>query len=209
MLQVPSNVQSGGDATFGFMGGRLTIRLGNASTEVAAEGQWPGRARVPGRFIQALRKALPEADPLRFRVQNGRLYAEGYSMPCAWEELPTPEVDIPIPSSLRDLLALRRQYSGEALAAAGAAAAVARAEDQRDEIIRQACDVLKRFGVKQETLIGRVDERARQPRHSLTEKDRRVIAAIARAWTILAPLGFESDDIRQLIEQGVENAWNP
>lgn len=209
MLQVPSNVQSGGDATFSFAGGQLTIRLGNAAAEVAAEGQWPGRARVAGRFVEALRKALPDADPLRFRVQGGRLYAEGYSTPCAWEELSTPEVEIPIPSSLRDLLALRVQYTNEALAAAGAESAVARAEGQRGELIRQAHEVLKGFGVQQGALVRRVEESLREPRHSLTERDHRLIAAISRAWVILAPLGLETDDIRRLIEEGVKNAWKP
>jgi hypothetical protein len=38
-------------------------------------------------------------------------------------------------------------------------------------------------------------------------EERKLISMIAKAWVLLAPLGVETDDLRQLVDNAVRNAW--
>ena len=42
---------------------------------------------------------------------------------------------------------------------------------------------------------------------SWSEEDKKMLAIIARAWVLLAPLGVETADIRRLVNNAVRNAW--
>ena len=50
------------------------------------------------------------------------------------------------------------------------------------------------------------EARARGPA-SWRPEEKKMIALVARAWEMLAPLGVETSDIRRLVDKAVRNAW--
>ncbi len=71
--------QSSEPVCLGYANGALTISWAGSSEQVPAKGQWPPTVFVPSGWLRALAKALPEGDPLRMRLDNGRVITESLS----------------------------------------------------------------------------------------------------------------------------------
>src|SRR5260221_10727965 len=71
-----------GDAMFSFANGQLRIDLDGLTVKAAAEGEWPGRARVAAAFaVAAAALAFPN-DRVSLGVVGNQLVVDGLSRPC-------------------------------------------------------------------------------------------------------------------------------
>lgn len=73
-----------------FQGGTLVIEAGESTVEIFARGDWPVAIITDAIWAHVLAKKMPAGDPVRLRVQEGKLYANAFSVRCAFalEELP-------------------------------------------------------------------------------------------------------------------------
>ena len=109
----------GGDASFRFEDGCLSIEANNTVADTPARGTWPLPVFVGVSWIRRLAKRMPAGDPIRLRVDARRLYANRYSEPCAWTpreqpapaEPPTVDEDLAILEAARILEPLRIRRS--------------------------------------------------------------------------------------------------
>jgi hypothetical protein len=65
-----------------FEDGWLWIESGAGIAKTTARGTWPLTIIVGRSWIRRLAKNMPAGDPVRLRVEEGRLYANRYSEPC-------------------------------------------------------------------------------------------------------------------------------
>jgi hypothetical protein len=80
-------------------------------------------------------------------------------------------------------------------------------EIDQQRLILEAARILKPLLTSREALESLVVEaRARGPAQWRPE-EKKMIALVARAWEVLAPLGVEPSDIRRLANKAVRNAW--
>jgi hypothetical protein len=98
-----------GDASFRFEDGCLSIEAHNTVADAPARGTWPLPIFVGASWVRRLAKRLPAGEPIRLRVDAGRLYANRYSEPCAWtpREQPMPAEPPTIDENLLILEAAR------------------------------------------------------------------------------------------------------
>ena len=73
--------------------------------------------------------------------------------------------------------------------------------------IAEAGRILKPLFVKQSDLEAVVVEARARGTPSWSEEEKKMIAIIAKAWVLLAPMGVETSDIRRLVNNAVRNAW--
>lgn len=80
-------------------------------------------------------------------------------------------------------------------------------EIAEEGLILEATRILKPLLISLEALESLVAEvRARGPAEWRPE-DKQMIALVAKAWKLLAPLGVETSDIRRLVDKAVRDAW--
>ena len=162
-------------ATIQFEDGWLSLAAGNAVAKAPGQGCLPLTIVVGPSWVRRLAKSLPPGDPVFLHVENGRLYANKYSEPCAWTS------DNPLRPSLGGV-----------------------DEDRR---IFEAATILNPFLVGKEDLRSMIEKaRARGPA-SWREDEETMISAVSKAWALLAPLGVETADLRNLVDAAVRNAW--
>lgn len=171
-----------GDASLRFEGGCLSIEGDSTVADAPASGTWPCPVFVSALWVRRLARRMPAGDPIRLRVDAGRLHLGRYSEPCAWtprEQSGTPEpATHPAPATIDD-----------------------------GPLLAEAARILKPLFIKRsdlETLVA--EARARGPA-AWTEEEAKMTALVARAWVKLAPLGVETADIRRLVNDAVRNAW--
>ena len=70
-------------ASLQFEDGWLYIESGRGIAKTPARGTWPLTTIVRRSWVRRLAKNMPAGDPIRLRVEEGRLYANRYSEPCA------------------------------------------------------------------------------------------------------------------------------
>lgn len=129
---------------------------------------------IAGRsWVRRLAKNMPAGDPVRLRVEEGRLYANRYSEPCI-------------------RTAVKQPINPEG--------------PQLDTII-EAARILKPLLITKWDLAALVVEASARGPASWSEEDKKMIAIIAKAWVLLAPLGVETADLRRLVNDAVRNAW--
>lgn len=73
--------------------------------------------------------------------------------------------------------------------------------------ILEASRILKPFLVKKHDLDVAVEEARTRSGITWRGDEVKMISAVAKAWELLAPLGIETKDLRQLIDRAVRNAW--
>ena len=66
-----------------FEDGWLWIESGAGIAKTTARGTWPLTIIVGRSWVRRMAKSMPAGDPVRLRVEEGRLYANRYSEPCA------------------------------------------------------------------------------------------------------------------------------
>ena len=65
-----------------FEEGWLWIESGAGIAKTPARGTWPLTIIVGRSWVRRIAKNMPAGDPVRLRVEEGRLYANRYSEPC-------------------------------------------------------------------------------------------------------------------------------
>ena len=73
--------------------------------------------------------------------------------------------------------------------------------------IREAARILKPLLINTSDLEALVSEARAKGNASWSQEEKTMIAIVARAWVLLAPLRVENADIRRLMEKAVRNAW--
>jgi hypothetical protein len=160
-----------------FDDGWLYIATGKTAAKARANGVWPLTIIVASSWVRRLARSLPPGDPVSLHVEDGRLYANKYSVPCQW----TMEED-PLSPSLVEM------------------------EDVRD-LIARAGTILKPFRVRKEDLRLAVEMAGARGPASWQRKEKKMIVAVAKAWAVLAQLGVETSDLRSLVDNAVRTAW--
>jgi hypothetical protein len=156
-----------------FEDGGLWIESGAGIAKTPARGTWPLTIIVGRLWVRRIAKNMPAGDPVRLRVEEGRLYANRYSEPCT-------------------RTAVKQPINPEG--------------PQQDKIL-EAARILKPLLITKWDLFALVVEARERGTPSWTEEDKKMIAMIAKAWTLLAPLGVETADLRRLVNDAVRNAW--
>jgi hypothetical protein len=77
---------------------------------------------------------------------------------------------------------------------------------QQDKIL-EAARILKPLLITKWDLFALVVEARERETPTWSEEDKKMIAIIAKAWALLAPLGVEPADLRRLVNDAVRNAW--
>ena len=78
---------------------------------------------------------------------------------------------------------------------------------QSGQLILEAARILKPLLITKWDLVALVVEARARGTASWSEEDKKMIAIIAKAWVLLAPLGVETADLRRLVNDAVRNAW--
>jgi len=202
-----------GDAEFRFGGAALAIRVANTTAEAPALGTWPKPIFVNASFVSKLAKLIPEGDPVRLRVESGRLYANRFSQTCTEgpTELELPKID---ESALISEAAKRlnrlfvKKSDLETLVVEAREKSIAWSiEDHRLlPVVAKAWSLLAPLGVEPAD-IRRLISEARERDTGWSVEEKKLLGVVTEAWVLLAPLGVEPTDIRRLIGNAVRNAW--
>lgn len=150
------------DAILWVADGFLFIKAGGSQVKVAANGTLVGQARIKGKVIEFLRKALPDGDPLIIQKMEGKVGISNLSLTCTWENPVSTTITIPINASLVHILGLWQRYSNEEIEKSGFAPKFIAADQERTKRIKQAVELLKPMGVTEEGLTILVDESIKQ-----------------------------------------------
>lgn len=122
------------DAVVSFADGTLQIELPGGAVGVAAQGEWDGEVRVPGRFLLTYAKSLPAADPMPVEVRGDRFRLAGLSVGCVLQEATGDRIELPLDPSVVDILRMLARYSDEEIERSGLTALVSRVAMQFAEI---------------------------------------------------------------------------
>jgi hypothetical protein len=155
----------------------LYLKTRTNLARASAKGIWPLTIIVPASWAKRLVRKLPAGDPIILHVDDGRLYINKFSVPCEW----TAEEDVLDPQIVENTTAEYR--------------------------LRRAAEILKPFCVEEDQLQRLLTEVRERGVPAWSETEQKMIAAVAKAWTILAPLGIETTDLQRLITDSVRNAW--
>jgi hypothetical protein len=155
-----------GDAVLRFEDGSLDVQIGGGRIRAPATGRWPGEARVPGSFVLAMAKHLPNSDPIPIRVENGRLHLAGTSIGCHWQKFGAAQAVIPIGASLVQILRVGAEFRDEDLERSGILGQVNEARERRDQLIARAAEILFPLEIDDGDLANLVEEHVgRAPGH--------------------------------------------
>jgi hypothetical protein len=102
---------------------------------------------------------------------------------------------------------VKSRCSEEEIDAAGATALIAEAEWKVDATCKAAARVLQVYGVTPELLRALCDEHAKDGTRKFRDCDGKTINQVADAWRWLAPFGIEPEEIKNLMDRCLRNAW--
>jgi hypothetical protein len=186
---------------FAFSDGQLSVEGVGVAAEIPASGEWPGVAAVPAAMLRQLTKAFPEEDPLRLQADDQRFTVSRFSMPCERRPIPAPPTSnsADAPNSLAE--------PKEGTEGGPPARFSVGHEKKVGEILAKAANVLKPYGVSEADLRSLVEKHAAGRLNPLAGVETPVIKRIAEAWSLLAPLGVEPNEIKGLVDESILNAW--
>jgi hypothetical protein len=80
-------------------------------------------------------------------------------------------------------------------------------EADEAELIGEAARILKSLRISPEALQELVSKTYVNGPISPSVEEKKMLSLIAKAWVLLAPFGVGTDDLRQLVDNAVRNAW--
>jgi hypothetical protein len=80
-------------------------------------------------------------------------------------------------------------------------------EADEAELIAEAARILKSLRISPDALQELVSETYVNGPISPSVEEKKMLSLIAKAWILLAPFGAGTDDLRQLVDNAVRNAW--
>lgn len=155
----------------------LYLKTRTTLARATAKGVWPVTIIVPATWAKRLVRSLPEGDPIILHVEGGRLYTNKFSVPCEWSA----EEDVLDPRVNEKKTTKHR--------------------------LRKAAEILKTFRVEEDELQRLMIEAGKRGTPAWSESEQKVIAAVSKAWAVLAPLGVETADLRSLIDNAIRNGF--
>jgi hypothetical protein len=175
--------QNQGDACFRFADGLLSIEASNTSADASARGTWPLPIFVSTWWVRRIARRMPTGDPIRLRVDAGRLYANRYSETCAGTPM---EQSPPAERSVID----------ENVLISEAALILKPLRIERPAVEHLVSEAIERGTSSwSRGVVAWSDE----------EKKMRMI--IEKAWMKLAPFGVGMTDLRRLVDKTLHDAW--
>jgi hypothetical protein len=165
-------------ARISFDDGWLMIAVGEADFAIAAEGKWAKPVSIDASWIQKMNRLLPAGNPLVLRVEKKHFYINSFGVPCH----EVAKKKMPAPSMVEPLREVLRS-------------------------IGQAAKLLEPFHVTAQDVIELVKKAQSAGSPSWTTDETKMIATVAKAWALLAPLGVETSDLRSLIDEAVRNGF--
>lgn len=151
-----------GDIVLRHEDGGLVFRYRGAEVGVDTDGDWPGIARVPARFMMRIATTLAPDARIRLSVDDeGTTFHVGSaSASCAWEA-PGAVVTLPINATLLDTLRLGIRHSADVIRRSGLEQQVSDAQKEMAERIEKAAALLTPLGIGEEPVRELVDTRLR------------------------------------------------
>jgi len=144
-------------AVFSFDQGSLQVQMVGMTFAAAAEGVWPGQARVSTASMRIFLSGIPGADRIEVRIQADRLCISTLSVPCTWDPIPTQTIRLPLDPNLVMILQLPLAYSLEHIAASGLEKMLEGAERKRDELVQKAAELLRELAVEPSDVLSVVE----------------------------------------------------
>ena len=165
---------------------------------------------MSGQFVLAMAKHPPAIDPLTIRVEAGRLRIAGLSVPCEWQETGAAKLEIPIGTSLIEILRIGIQNTDEALEASGILEPIQDARRQCMSLIVKAANTLRPLGVRRTDVKDLVNDRIRntdvepkqpaflEPIRDANDQD---MTSIEKAVKTLSSFGVRAEDVSGLVNR--------
>jgi hypothetical protein len=157
--------------------GKSRITAGVSSSVIPATGHWDGTIFVDAEWVRLMATLLPDINPLSLRIKNGRFYTNTYSQSC--------RLSLPRRTDTRNKLSAKN----------------------RETRISKAAALLGDFRVTERSLETLVNSIRAQREPLWQPEEKAMIAAVAKAWTQLAPLGVETSDLRTFLDEAIRYAF--
>ena len=135
----------------------LNIGCIGASTAIDASGRWRGRAILPSQSLLKLARLLPDDDPIRLEVREGRIRIGTFAMSCKWMESSPRQIKLPLNPPFLMLLSVGRAYSPSEIESQDVRTLVDEAEKRATEVIHSAHRELAPFGIPKEAVTKLVE----------------------------------------------------
>jgi hypothetical protein len=142
-----------------FDDGQLKIELGGCVLTADAKGLWKGQVKIPVDVIRNIAKSFAKGSSgdVVVSTDGNELRIEQIAVPCHWDALLYPRIQMPLGAGLTDVLTLPLKYSAEDIDRSELSEALASAEEQRDELIGKATRILRALNVSEVHLRELVD----------------------------------------------------
>ena len=201
-----------GDVRIEFDSSYLELSFEDAAIAVEAEGTWPEPVYVPSVFVRKLPRALPPVENLCLAVRSNRFYADRLSVPCR-ERQPRPE-DTPAlaemihkDSELFDVLVIGSRFSRHELEEAGVHLLYEAAISRLDALCERVAHLLRDYRVSHADITSLCQRHIEDGQRTLRQSDGPAIHRIAVVWEMLATLGVEPGEIKELMDRKLRSAW--
>jgi len=158
--------------------GQLKIVAGMTNCDVEAKGHWPETIFIDANWVRGMGGLIPPGDPIILRAEGGHFYTNRFSQLC--------RLDIP-QSGGNDPTSVSRK--------------------SRANRVDKAAKLLSPFRVSPEDLESMIESVQSRGVSVWRRDERQMVALVAKAWAVLAPLGVETGDLRDLIDNAVTNAF--
>ena len=151
-----------GDAIISYEDGKLRIDLDGLSVKAAAEGEWPGRARVAASFAVAAAGLDFPNEQVSIRIVPGLIYIERFFRSCEWQHDAVDLIQLPVNPSTLTVLAKTLDHTPAEIRRSGISEITYKAEERREDLILRAATRLKPLGVGLDDVRELVDRAIRR-----------------------------------------------
>ena len=142
-----------------FADGQFEIELGGCVLTADAEGLWRGQVKIPVDAIRNVAKSFAKGSSggVVDSTEGNELHIGNITVPCQWNALVYPRIQMPLGARVMDVLTLPLKYSAEDIERSELSETLASAEEQRDKLIGKAARILQTLNVSEDHLRELVD----------------------------------------------------
>jgi hypothetical protein len=145
-----------------FGDGMLTAFGPGAAYDAQASGTWPQAVLIDGMLMKQLATRLPNLDPCKLELTNGRLTIGGFSVGVTTMDVAPKAIDIVLGASHREVLVAIERHGRPSVIASLGEAAIDKASAARAKSIASALAALKAFQVERGELEAALDSAIRR-----------------------------------------------
>lgn len=145
-------------------GSELRFNLTGGSVGVPAIGYWDGLVGVPGAIAIELYRMMPDGDPVRFVVRDGRLHIGNHAVTCSTAPFRSVPITVPVNATHEAFVHIALSRTPEEIDASGLRSRVDEALQTKEWNLKYASRLLAAYGVRGEeveTLVTHGIERVR------------------------------------------------